>query len=300
MFSRRHPILFFLLAFTTITMGACIVITATIVLGMGGLHRSAREIPNKPCVGIVEINGVISESESIIKDLKRLRSNDAVKAIVVRIDSPGGGIGPSQEIYREVRKTTQEKKVFASMGALAASGGYYVAAATDGIMANPGTITGSIGVVMGFADIQALLEKIGLSPVVIKSGQYKDMGSPVRDMTPTERQLMTNLVDELHQQFVNDIAEGREMDPDLVASFADGRIFTGQTAKNNGFVDRMGNLEDAVDWAGRSGGIEGEIEAVYPREKKFSFLHHLAENTLKAILNDFAIRKLFSAYLYQP
>ncbi|MGD8549181.1 MAG: signal peptide peptidase SppA, partial [Desulfobacterales bacterium] len=141
-------------------------------------------------VGIIEIKGVIIDSKKALQSLKRFREDNSIKAIVIRIDSPGGAVGPSQEIFREIRKTSKSKKVVASMGSIAASGGYYIAAGTDGIVANPGTITGSIGVIMGFTNYQELLSKIGLVPIVIKSGEYKDMGSPVRKMKPEEKRFL--------------------------------------------------------------------------------------------------------------
>ena len=144
-------------------------------------------------VGVIEIPDVITDAKATLKALKRFRENPSVRAIVMRIESPGGAVGPSQEIYREVLKTVKTKKVVASLGSVAASGGYYSAAGADGIMANPGTITGSIGVIMGFANFQELLKKIGLVPVVIKSGEFKDVGSPVREMTDSERQISGGL-----------------------------------------------------------------------------------------------------------
>jgi protease-4 len=212
-------------------------------------------------------------------DLKRFREDDAIKAIVVRIDSPGGAVGPSQEIYREMQKTVENKTVVASMGAVAASGGYYVAAGADKIMANPGTITGSIGVIMGFANYQALLEKIGLVPVVVKSGEYKDMGSPTRRMTDSERKIFQELTGKIHDQFVSDIATGRGMAVDRVATLADGRIFTGSESKAMGLVDRLGNFEDAVQWAGDLGGIQGEVRTVFAKDQHLSFLDYLLMHT---------------------
>lgn len=251
-------------------------------------------------VGIIELTGVITDSKDIISDLKRFREDDSVKAIVIRIDSPGGGVGPSQEIFREIRKTVTFKKVVASMGAMAASGGYYVAAGTNGIVANPGTITGSIGVIIGFTNIQKLLSKIGLVPVVIKSGKYKDTGSPGREMTEDEKEVLQNFVNNIHQQFVRAVAEGRKMDQSDIESLADGRIFSGEEAKNLGLVDRLGNLEDAIEWAGRMVGIKGRISAVYAREKKFSILRYILDSSLKDLLNSTFNQHLNAGYLYKP
>jgi len=295
MFSRRHPHLFFLLVFSSIVTVAMIGVGMLFVLGT---QRAGFEFGEK--VGIIEINGVITSAKHVIQDLKKFREDDSIKAIVIRIDSPGGGVGPSQEIFREIRKTAPVKKIIASMGAIAASGGYYVAAGTDGIIANPGTITGSIGVIIGFTNFQELLNKIGLVPIVIKSGEYKDTGSPVREMTEAERKILQNFVNTIHKQFVMAIVEGRKMDLSKVESFADGRIFSGEEAKALGLVDRLGNLEDAIEWAGRMGGIKGKISSVYAREKKFSLLKYLAESSLEEISNQAVNPFLHAGYLYQP
>jgi protease-4 len=295
MFSRRHPYLFFILVFTAI------VATATVGMSLllfWGAKDADFEFGEK--VGVIEINGVIADAKPVIHSLKRFREDNSIKAIVVRIDSPGGAVGPSQEIYREIRKTSATKKVIASMGAIAASGGYYIAAGTDGIIANPGTITGSIGVIMGFTNYQELLQKIGLVPIVIKSGEFKDLGSPVRKMTTAEHQILENLAGKIHRQFIKDVVDGRKMDPDKVAKLADGRIFTGEESKALGLIDRLGNLEDAVEWAGRLGGIEGKISTVYAREKKFSFLRYLSNSSLKAFFKEILEPFLSAEYIYRP
>ncbi|MFO7666114.1 MAG: signal peptide peptidase SppA [Desulfobacterales bacterium] len=248
-------------------------------------------------VGVVEISGVITEARDTIRNIRKYREDDSIKAIVLRIDSPGGVVGPAQEIYREVRKTVGEKKIIASMGAVAASGGYYVAAGTDGIMANPGTITGSIGVIIGYTNFEEILKKIGLYPVVVKSGEYKDMGSPVRKMTEKEKKLLQDFVDSTHRQFVAAVAEGRKMDPAKVRSVADGRIITGEDAKSLGLVDRLGNIEDAIEWAGRMGGIKGKISAVYSRKAKISFLDYLIESSIMKIVNRVANPEFYVGYI---
>jgi len=251
-------------------------------------------------VGIIEIKGIIAESKNVIHNIKRFREDDSVKAIVIRIDSPGGAVGPSQEIFREIRKTSKSKKVVASMGTIAASGGYYIAAGADGIVANPGTITGSIGVIMGFTNYQELLDKIGLVPIVIKSGKYKDIGSPVRKMKPEEKRILKDFARKIHRQFIQDIVEGRTMDRAKVESLADGRIFTGEESKKLGLVDRIGNFEDAVEWAGRLGGIKGKISTVYAREKKFPLLRYITDSSAKALLNRITDPSLSANYLYTP
>jgi protease IV len=278
MFSRRHPFLFSVLVLAAlVTVGT--VFLSLMVMAVAGPGKRYRG----EAVGVIEIAGAIVDSALVIEQIKEFREEDNIKAIVLRIDSPGGGVGPSQEIYREIRKTSAEKKVIASMGAVAASGGYYVAAACDGIVANPGTITGSIGVIMGYTNIEALLEKIGLSPVVVKSGEFKDIGSPVRPMSEKEKQLLEQLIQTIHRQFVEDIASGRNMEAAQVREVADGRIFTGEEARTFGLVDRLGNLQDAVEWAAELGGIEGKIETVQPEKERLSLLRYFMESALQML-----------------
>jgi len=295
MFSRRHPYLFFILTFSSVVATVMIVMT---LLFVTGTRDSEFEFGEK--VGILEINGIIADAKNAIHNLKRFREDSSVKAIVIRINSPGGAVGPSQEIFREIRKTSSSKKVVASMGSIAASGGYYIAAGADGIIANPGTITGSIGVIMGFTNYQELLRKIGLVPVVVKSGKYKDIGSPVRKMKPEEKKILQNFSRKIHRQFIKDIVDGRKMDQAKVEALADGRIFTGEESKELGLVDRLGNFEDAIEWAGRMGGIKGKISTVYAREKKFSLLKYIADSSAKALLNRIADSSLSADYLYSP
>jgi protease-4 len=295
MYSRRHPYLFFLLICATIA--AVTTLGVTILLMVGGKSADF-EFGEK--VGVVEITGIIVDSRDAIDQIKQLREEDSIKAIVVRIDSPGGAVAPSQEIYREIRKTVPLKKVVASMGSVAASGGYYIAAAADGIIASPGTITGSIGVIMAYTNYRALLDKIGLVPVVVKSGTYKDTGSPVREMTETERKFLENFTVKIHRQFIKDIVDGRRMDPEKVEALADGRIYTGEESKALGLVDRLGNIEDAIEWAGRMGGIEGKVSAVYVGDDQFSLLDYLLGTSLKDYLGRLLKGELAAQAIYQP
>lgn len=295
MFSRRHPYLFFILVFSSVS--AAFILGTTILIVVSSMD-SDLDFGEK--VGVVEVSGVISDSREIIEPLNRFRKDESIKAIVLRINSPGGGVGPSQEIYREIQKTIEKKKVIASMGGIAASGGYYIASATDGIVASPGTITGSIGVIMGFTNFQKLLEKVGLVPVVIKSGDFKDTGSPVREMTKEEREMLQGFVKRIHRQFVEDVAKGRKIDKLRVEAIADGRIITGEEAKALGLVDRIGNLEDAVEWAGKLGGIEGEVKSIYAKERKLSLLKYLMESSIRSIMDQITTQAPFAGYLYRP
>lgn len=244
-------------------------------------HTASLPIGEK--VGVIEVNGVIAESKQIIEQVVDFRDDESVKAIVLRVDSPGGGVGPSQEIYEEVRKTAEIKPVVVSMGAVAASGGYYIAVPARRILANPGTITGSIGVIMEFTNFQELLSKIGLKSDVVKSGSHKDIGSPMRPMTDADRKILQAMIDDVHQQFIDAVAEGRKMESEKVRSLADGRIFTGRQAMEAGLVDELGNLQDAIEVAADLSGIEGKPKVVYPPEVKPGFLEYLIQETVSQL-----------------
>ena len=299
MFSRRHPILFFILILASIAAATVLGVALLFLFGPADSGLIARGKDGEK-VGVIEVDGVLSEAKTINANLKRFREDDEIKAIVIRVDSPGGGVGPSQEIFREIRKTIKIKKVVASLGAIAASGGYYIAAGTNGIVANPGTITGSIGVIMGYTNFQKILEKIGLVPVVIKSGPFKDIGSPVREMTDQEKKIIQDFVDKIHHQFVRDVADGRKIDLKKVEKLADGRIYTGEEAKALGLVDRLGNLNDSIEWAGRLAGIEGKVVPVYIREKKFSLMKYITESLGNELLDRMVHSAPSAGYLYTP
>ena len=295
MFSRRHPYLFFLLvSFSILTV---------LVLGSLAMARwmwRSTGDSGAPSVGVIEIDGAIADSRQTIDHIRRFREDDAIKAIVIRINSPGGAVGPAQEIYREIRKTVGTKTVVASMGAVAASGGYYVASAADGIVANPGTITGSIGVIMGYTNFGELLEKIGMVPVVIKSGPYKDTGSPTREMRDDEREILQAIIQTIHAQFVTAIAEGRKMARAEVERAADGRIITGEDAQARGLVDRLGNFQDAIEWAAELAGIEGAVVPVYARDKKLTLLRYLISLPFSEWVAQLIHPGIYAQYRYLP
>ena len=235
-------------------------------------------------IAIVEVKGVIAQSSGIIEELQQYLEDREVKAIILRIDSPGGGVGPAQEIYREVIKIKPKKKVVTSMGSVAASGGYYIASASDLIVANPGTITGSIGVIMQFSNFEELLKKIGIKGVVLKSGEHKDIGSPFREMTPEEKKIMQEVLDNVHQQFIQAVADGRKLDRAKVVEIADGRILTGEQAKNLGLVDQMGNLQDTIEITAKMVGISGKPNVLYPK-KRLSIWELLMRDMSSAIID---------------
>ncbi len=295
MFSRRHPYLFFLMVMSIAVFSFIILISWVVKSGGRGSGFVSGDK-----VGIIEINGVIIDSKTVIENIKNYREDESIKAIVLRIDSPGGGVGPSQEIFHEIQKTVKQKKVIASMGAVAASGGYYIAAGTNGIMANPGTITGSIGVIMGYTNFQEIFQKIGLVPIVIKSGEFKDMGSPVREMTEPEKKILQDFVNQIHQQFIKDASKGRSMDYQKMKSMADGRIFTGEEAKELGLIDRIGNLEDAIEWAGRLGGIKGKISRIYPEEEGMDILKQFMKSSVNQLFENTFRSHMTAGYLFQP
>jgi protease IV len=253
---RNHPLRVGLLLFAAVAMVFFIAVFFSASMDGAGLLGDR--------IGLVRIEGVITDSRSVIEELEGYRDSRSIKAILVRIDSPGGGVVPSQEIYEEVKKIRDEgkKTVVVSMGSVAASGGYYIASASDRIVANPGTITGSIGVIMELANVQGLLEKIGVQSLVIKSGAHKDLGSPFRKMSGEEQALLQSVLDDIHDQFIQAVSDGRRLPGDEVRQLADGRIFTGRKAIEFGLVDELGNLQDAIRLAADIAGIEGEPTVV--------------------------------------
>ena len=230
-------------------------------------------------VAVVEIEGIIVDGAAAVRELREHEENPAVKAVILRINSPGGVVAPTQEIFSAIQRVRKAgKPVIASLGAVAASGGYYVAAACDRIYANPGTLTGSIGVVMQMANIEGLLKKVGVDYVVVKAGTYKDVGNFARAMTPEERKILQALLDDVYSQFVDAVAEGRGLDRKEVLAFADGRIYSGQQAQALKMVDDLGGFEDAVEAAGKLANISGRPKLLFPR-RRFS-LRDLLESRL--------------------
>ena len=229
-------------------------------------------------IAVISIQGVLTSSTDTIRQFKQYEENEDVKALVLRIDSPGGTVVAAQEIYAEILKLRENKVVLASMGNVAASGGYYIASATEEIVANPGTLTGSIGVISEYPNIEQLMKKVGLRSEVMKSGRFKDLGNPTREMTEEERQLLQDLIDNIHRQFIRDVALGRGRTVEEIEPLADGRVFTGEQAKENGLVDRLGNLQDALDRAAELAGIEGKPVIIYPEEKRKKIWEYLVQS----------------------
>jgi protease-4 len=246
-----------------------VVFLVTVWVLMAVLEDGA--LPGGPRVAVVEIEGIIIDGDQVVRDLREHLENPAVKAVVVRVNSPGGVVAPTQEIFSAIQRLRKGgKPVVASFGAVAASGGYYVGAAADRIYASPGTLTGSIGVVMQMANIEGLLKKVGVEYVVVKAGAYKDVGNFARTMTPEERRILQALLDDVHGQFIAAVAEGRALDAATVRGIADGRIYSGQQAHALKLVDALGGFEDAVEGAAKLAGIPGKPKLILPR-KRFSF-----------------------------
>jgi protease IV len=228
-------------------------------------------------VGLVEVKGLIVDGTDTVRQLRALKKDKRVKAVVLRVDSPGGVVGPSQEISAQVKDLAREKKVVVSMGSVAASGGYYVSAPASVIYANPGTITASIGVLMKFSNLEGLMGKVGMKAFTLKTGKFKDVGSPARTMTAEERAMLQSVIDSTHSQFVRAVAEGRKLPVATVAAIADGRILSGEQALAHKLVDKLGTLQDAIDEAARLGGIKGEPQLIRPPKKHSSLMELLVE-----------------------
>ncbi len=275
--SKKRSILhaFFLLVIIAILLS----IASSLVL-----QRWVPSISLTNKIGVIPIEGVISSSFDITSQIEKFREDDSIKAIILRINSPGGSVAPTQEIYREIRKTIREKKVVASIGGVGASGGYYIAAAANKIVASPATVTGSIGVIMNYMQIKGLLKKLGIKLGSLKSGEFKDLGAPYRDMTDKEKRLVTDILMEIKEQFVKAVAEGRHLPIKEVEKIADGRIILGSQAKRLGLVDKMGNFQDAVELAKELANIEGKVKLVYPRYHSASLIARLLDNAVQRLI----------------
>lgn len=275
---------FFLKTFLSL-LAIFIICFAGILIGV--LISNQNQSPGGDGVAVINVNGIIIDSDPYIKSIRKIRESDSVKAVVVRINSPGGAVATSQEVYEELKNLGETVPVIASMGTVAASGGYYIACAAATIYANPGTITGSIGVIAQFASYEQLLKWAKVEVEVIKSGEFKDLGSPLRKMPEAERAYLQTLIDSVHSQFKDTVSEKRNLPPAKVASLSDGKIFTGSRAKELGLVDRIGTLEAAVAEARKLGGLdEDSWIREYPIKKKtlldFVFPETLAERMIFA------------------
>ncbi|MDO8746120.1 MAG: signal peptide peptidase SppA [Thermodesulfovibrionales bacterium] len=279
---------------------ACLIITGFLILLIAisvifAIFQKNVSLGDK--VAVVRIEGPIMDSKNTVDEIKGYLKDPSIKALVLRVDSPGGAVAPSQEIYEEVKKATLKKKVIVSMGSVAASGGYYISAPADRIIANPGTLTGSIGVIMEIPNIEGLMNKIGVKTEVIKSGRHKDIASAFRKMGKEERLILQSVLDDVHEQFIKAVSDGRKIPFEEAKKLADGRIFTGRQAMEARLVDELGTLEDAIAIAGRLAGIKGEPEVVIKKEK-FSIVDILRGKFPKELSDIFPSVKI--KYLLAP
>ncbi len=225
-------------------------------------------------IGVVELSGVILESKSLIEQLQRFAESSSIRAIILRIDSPGGGVAASQEIFNEVLRLRKVKKkiIVSSIASVGASGAYYIACGTDKIIANPGTVTGSIGVIAEWINYGELMKWAKLKNIVFKSGELKDAPSPIRELTVAEKKYLQNIIDDMYIQFLTAVAEGRKLDVEKVRQLADGRVYTGKDAKDKGLIDELGGLQEAVEITSKLVQITGEPKLVYPPKSKKGLL----------------------------
>jgi protease-4 len=272
---KRHPVLWGFLIVSVVAAFFFLVVMAAFSLME---HHSVDVTLLNDSFGVVEITGAIETGEYVNKTIREFAADDSLRAILVRIDSPGGVVGPTQEIYTELRKAAKKKPVWASLGSTAASGAFYIACAADHVVANPGTLTGSIGVLMEFITGERAFDKLGLRSQVVKSGKYKSTGNIGRTLSDDEQKMLQTTVDDVHRQFIEAVAAGRKKPFAEIAALADGRIFTGAQAQKIGLVDELGDFYDAVDQLKKALKISGKVKLVYPEKKHLSFLDYLIEN----------------------
>jgi len=270
--SKRTAIITAVILVSLLILFAFSVKIAATIIGSGDVALSDKE-----GVGLIEVKGMILDSKETIRQLRYFLKKEGVKTVVLRVDSPGGIVAPSQEIYAEVKKFAAKKKIIVSMGSLAASGGYYISAPATMIYANPGTITASIGVILKLSNIESLMDKIGIKSYTLKTGKFKDSGSPLRQFSPEDRAMLQSVIDNTHEQFVKAVADGRKLPIEDVRAIADGRILSGEQAMQHKLVDRLGTLQDAIEEAGKLAGISGEPEQLLPPKKKVNYLDLLVE-----------------------
>jgi protease-4 len=274
---RRHPLIWGVVLMLILAVGL-----AALVRLSGLVANPKSSLSFRPKVGVVSVEGIITDSIDVVEQLEEFGRDDRIRSVVVRIESPGGGVVASQEIHDAILELKKKKRVVASMGSVAASGGYLVACAADWIMASPGTITGSLSAIMHYANVEGLLNKVGLKTFVIKSGRFKDIGSPTREMTEEEKALLQSVVDDSYSQFQDIILKNRKIPPDRLEGLMDGRIFTGRQAQQVGLVDEIGGYRQAVRKAGRLAGLKEEPEIVTPSEKRTGVWDYVRSSLVSA------------------
>ena len=278
---KKHPIRLAALIF-----GGIFIFFILVIIGSGTLRRGTVAVPGAERVGVLEVQGAITETGWLLEQIEQFTSQKSVKAVVLRIESPGGGVVPSQELHAALKHLAETKPLIVSMGSVAASGGYYLAVAGERIFANPGTITGSIGVIMSFPDYQELMNKVGVRQEVVKSGRFKDIGSATRDLSEADRALLQEMISDVHAQFVAAVSEGRSMSVEELQPLVDGRIFTGRQALENGLVDELGTFKDAIAYAGNMVGLGNDPHLIYPEEEP----HSLFDRYLESMAGQFGLK----------
>jgi len=254
------------------------------LFAMIGVESDFSGFKTKDAIGVIEVFDVIEDSLPILDQIDDFAKDDSIAAIVLRVDSPGGAVGPSQEIYRELMKLRGEKTVAVSMGSVAASGGYYIACAGERVFTAPGTLTGSIGVIVESAYLEELMQTIKIKPLVYKSGEHKDMLSPFRKMTESDEAIINDVIRDVHEQFVSDVAQARGMTPEALKPYADGRIMTGAQAKELGLVDEFGSFRDAVEYLAEKEGLGSDPELVYPRKEPITYIEELFRSAAHGLM----------------
>jgi protease-4 len=275
----RTSLLVFLLVFLIFGMGLL-----AIFLFVSSDQKPSWTFTSRASVAVIDIEGPIFDISEPLKQLKSYMNNSSVKALLIRVNSPGGSVAPSQEMFEELKRAREKgKKVVVSMGSVAASGGYYIACAADEIYANPGTITGSIGVIAEFPNFEGLMDKVGIRFETLKTGKFKDTGSAFRPMTGEEQELLQEMLMDVYEQFVEAVAESRKMPIEEVKKYADGRIFSGRQALEYGFIDALGTQSDALRRAADLAGIKGKPRVLKKIKRRFPF-GQFAEGMLRQYL----------------
>jgi protease IV len=297
---RKHPVL---LGLVLLIVLAAVLYFSFYRVGARSGSVGTQSFSLNDKIGVVPVEGVISDSLEITQVIDEFAKDSSIVAVVLRIDSPGGGVAASQEIYDAVVELKKKKKVVVSMGSVAASGGLLIACAGDKIVANPGTITGSISAIMQFANVEELLKKVGVKSSVVKSGQYKDIGSPMREMTPEEKIIIQELIDDIYNQFIDVIVRDRKLTREKVVAIGDGRVFSGRKAKEYGLVDQLGDMASAAKLASVLAGKNGKYDLVYPKKQHpsvFDFVFESAADQLSRSVAQKAEKWRGVSYLYHP
>lgn len=290
--------------------GGIILLIAITVFSLSGMFSSEADedgdysssLNSGSKIGLVDISGEIISSDFYVRQIEAFRESSSIQGLLVRVNSPGGAVAPSQEIYESIRAFRESgKPVVISMNSVAASGGYYLALGGSTLMANPGTITGSIGVIIQYPQVKPLMDKVGIEVITVKSGKFKDVGSPFRQQTTEDLTYLQNVINDTYDQFVETVASERNLPIDSARALAEGKIYTGRQAMNNGLVDTLGTFEDAVRLAGKMAGISGKPELVKKRKQE-KFLDRLlgTDSESMSAIRDIFISKPIVQYRMFP